>query len=41
MNELINRAFEVQVSFAIRGRYNPSFWTANLEFSDKKFTFDW
>jgi hypothetical protein len=31
----------VQVSLVIRGRYVPSFWTANLEFTDKKSIFDW
>jgi hypothetical protein len=31
---------KVQVSFVIRGRYVPSFWTANLEFADKKSIFD-
>jgi hypothetical protein len=31
----------LQVSLVIRGRYVPSFWTANLEFADKKFIFDW
>jgi hypothetical protein len=32
---------EVQVSLVIRGRYVPSFWTANLEFADYKSMFDW
>jgi hypothetical protein len=27
---------EIQVSLVIRGRYVPSFWTANLEFADNK-----
>jgi hypothetical protein len=31
---------EVQVSLVIRGRYVPSFSTANPEFADKKSTFD-
>ncbi len=31
----------VQVSLVICGRYIPSFWTANLEFEDKKSIFDW
>ncbi len=30
----------VQVSLVIRGRYVPSFWTANPEFADKKSIFD-
>ncbi len=29
---------KLQVSLVIRGRYAPSFWTANLEFADKKST---
>ncbi len=32
---------EVQVTLVIRGRYVTSFWTANLEFADKKSIFDW
>ncbi len=31
----------IQVSLVIRGRNVPSFWTANLEFADKKSIFDW
>ncbi len=31
----------LQVSLLIRGRYVPSFWTANLEFASKKSIFDW
>ncbi len=30
----------VQVSLVIRGKYVLSFWTANLEFADKKSIFD-
>jgi hypothetical protein len=34
--------FHIQVSLVIRGRYVPSYWTANLEFADKKsIIFDW
>jgi hypothetical protein len=32
---------EVQVSLVICGRCVPSFWTANLEFANKKSIFDW
>ena len=32
--------FAIQVSPVISGRYVPSFWTANLEFADKKSIFD-
>jgi hypothetical protein len=31
----------IQVSLVISGRYVLSFWTANLEFADKKSIFDW
>jgi hypothetical protein len=31
----------IQVFLVICGRYVPSFWTANLEFADKKPYFDW
>ncbi len=28
---------DIQVFLVIRSKDNPSFWTANLEFADKKF----
>ena len=31
---------QLQVSLVICGLYVPSFWTANLEFADKKYIFD-
>ncbi len=33
--------FIVQSFLVIRGRYVSSFWTANLEFAEKKIIFDW
>jgi hypothetical protein len=39
--EITTDNFAVQVSLVIRGRYVLSFWTANLEFADKKSIFDW
>ncbi len=36
-----HRNFLVQVSLVICGRYVPSFWTVNLEFTDKKCIFYW
>ena len=41
MEKIAKVVFEIQVSLVIRGRYIPSFWTANLEFADKKSIFDW
>jgi len=35
----ITKVLYVQVSLVIRGRYVPSFWTANPEFADKKSIF--
>jgi hypothetical protein len=37
---LLSPAFKVQVSLVIRGTYVSSFWSANLDFEDKKSLFD-